>query len=77
MCGYYYDNEVTYHHVKSRGSWGHDEYWNLMPLCRKHHIQVHNIGLINLCHRYPNVKDWLISNNWELLRERWKHVDKE
>lgn len=43
-------------HVKTQGSGGPDEEWNLMPFCRKHHIEQHAIGWIKFLEKHPNLK---------------------
>lgn len=64
------------HHVKSKKSGGDDVASNLMPLCRVHHTEVHKIGLNRFVDKYPNVKGWLLSNNWEFnqLTMKWYQV---
>jgi len=61
------------HHVKTRGSGGGDEFWNLMPLSREKHTEVHKIGLNKFSEKYPVVKTWLLKNGWTKcpLRKKW------
>ena len=47
------------HHVKSKGSGGHDLENNLMPLCQKHHVEIHAKGLQYFAMQYQAVKSWL------------------
>lgn len=54
------------HHVKSKGSGGPDEEWNLMPLCRIHHTEIHKIGSATFSLKYNNVLLWLNSHGWEI-----------
>lgn len=35
---------VSAHHIKSRGSGGHDIHENLIPLCLRCHTEIHKIG---------------------------------
>jgi 5-methylcytosine-specific restriction endonuclease McrA len=57
-------NNGELHHIKTRKSGGCDSVFNLMPLCRAHHTQVHQIGINSFAEKYPVVKDWLILNDW-------------
>lgn len=52
------------HHVKTKGSGGPDKHWNLMPLDKRCHSEVHNIGLLKFADKYIQVKNWLLSNGW-------------
>jgi hypothetical protein len=52
------------HHVKTRGAGGGDEPWNLMPLSREAHSEVHFIGLTRFAEKYPTVRKWLSDNGW-------------
>lgn len=64
---------VDLHHVKSRGSGGGNEVFNLMPISHELHVEVHKIGLAKFAEKYPEVTGWLKSNGWEYcdLRARW------
>lgn len=53
-------------HIKSVGSGGHDEDWNLINLCRIHHTEQHKIGWIKLCKKYPSLELVLASKGWIL-----------
>lgn len=53
-------------HVISKGAGGPDEHWNLMPLCRKHHIEQHTIGLSTFINDHWYVKAYLIHRGWSL-----------
>lgn len=55
----------TYHHVKSRGSGGGDEAWNLLSLCLRCHNEIHKLGINSFAKKYPQFKRWLVNNNWE------------
>lgn len=39
-------------HIHSRGAGGSDDLSNLMALCRKHHIEQHQIGLHSFTLKY-------------------------
>lgn len=51
-------------HVISKGAGGPDEQWNLMPLCRAHHIQQHQQGLGTFLYYNFRVKQYLIQQGW-------------
>lgn len=40
------------HHWKTRGSGGTDALNNLAPLCRVHHVEVHQIGVKTFFRKY-------------------------
>lgn len=69
---------VDLHHVKTQGAGGNDENYNLMPLCREHHTEVHTIGLNSFSERYIKVYQWLINNGWEFfeLTGKWIRFNK-
>lgn len=48
------------HHLTSRGASGDDTEDNLLPLCRKHHTEIHQIGLKSMCWKFPKIKEWLV-----------------
>ena len=72
------DVQRCLHHIKSRGSGGGDEKWNLMPLTAEEHTEVHQIGLVAFSRKYPKVKAWLEVHGWSLTDaygvERWIHA---
>ena len=53
-------------HIKTFGSGGVDEYWNLMPLCRAHHTEQHQIGIISFYKKYPTVALYMEANGWKI-----------
>lgn len=71
---------VDLHHIKTRKSGGSDAPHNLMPLCRQHHNEAHNIGMERMASKgifniqdcfgrtkvfnYNNVKKWLLMKGW-------------
>lgn len=61
------------HHVITRGAGGPDEEWNLMPLSRQAHAEVHQIGLNKFARKYKRVREWLLANGWQYddYRESW------
>lgn len=62
-------------HVKTLGSGGSNESFNIMTLCRKHHQEKGMKGLVHMASKYYLVKLWLISNGWEFCetRRKWIH----
>lgn len=68
---------VDLHHVKSRKSGGSDDSWNLMPLCHKHHVEIHQIGLITFSKRYNEARWWLLGNSWKIndITQKWYHEE--
>jgi hypothetical protein len=54
------------HHLITRGAGGKDEIDNIMPLCRRHHTEVHQIGLVKMSHKYVLVEEWLDDHGWIL-----------
>lgn len=66
---------VDLHHVKSRGSGGTDDDWNLMPLRHKYHQELHAIGMSEFIWKYPIVRVWLETNGWyyDDYAKKWLH----
>lgn len=52
-------------HVKPFGNGGSNKPHNLMPLCRKHHTEKHQIGIGKMSEKYPNFLGWLIDKGWK------------
>jgi hypothetical protein len=69
--------EAEPHHVKSKKSGGDDMGFNLMPLCRRCHKEVHDIGLTTFASKYKQVTDWLLGYGWELdtFMNKWRHAN--
>lgn len=53
VCGRQPPNEA--HHIKTRGAHGDDDRSNLLSLCRKHHVEVHAIGVDSFFLKYPHL----------------------
>lgn len=62
---------VDVHHLRSRKSGGPDLAWNLIPICRQHHSEIHNIGKVGMANKYDKFKEWLIKNGWKLEQKKW------
>lgn len=60
-------------HVKTRGSGGSDEAYNIMTLCRKHHQEKGNRPITYMANKYPRYKKWLLDNRWTFdeLLNKW------
>lgn len=52
-------------HIKSRGAGGHDDPENVLPMCRMHHVEQHQIGWHRMSHKY-------VSITWALAMRNWK-----
>lgn len=61
------------HHLITRGASGPDEVWNLLPLDRKCHTEVHQIGLTKFASKYDFVKKWLLAHGWNFndVQNKW------
>lgn len=71
---------VDLHHLKTRKAGGGDEPENIMPLCRKHHTEVHTVGLLKFADMvgYGSVRKWLVKNGWEIIeapKRKWIRYD--
>ena len=67
---------IVAHHVKNKGSGGHDIPINLMALCQKHHHEIHQGGRDKFLKKYPMVQQWLNLNGWEIdILIGWYHPD--
>ena len=77
-CGKYTENGNAFHHLKSRGSGGTDDSWNLVPCDMMCHTKYFHLkGLTWTAEKYPRVKEFLLKNNWEFceLRKKWTHAN--
>lgn len=72
-------NPLDVDHVKTFASGGECSTWNLMTLCRIHHIEKGRYGISGMANMYSRYLDWLISNGWELesLRGKWIRYEKK
>jgi hypothetical protein len=52
-------------HIKSRGSGGTNDYWNILRLCRHHHRLQHSYGWRRFSGMYPVIADTLDKYGWE------------
>ena len=76
-CGIIGSDIVCYHHIYSKKAFPQykTEKWNLLSCCLKHHNQIHNSGLVKISDNFPNVKKWLINNEWYRceISGKWVH----
>lgn len=63
ICG---DKKTDYCHIKTKGSSGNNEPYNIMFLCRKHHSEQHAVGLYRFLKKYPEVEKEIIRLGWKL-----------
>lgn len=56
-------------HIKTRGSGGPDADFNVMPLCRLHHIEQGKRGLVSMSEKYPEFLEALRTRGWEIVFE--------
>jgi 5-methylcytosine-specific restriction endonuclease McrA len=52
-------------HIKSRGAGGGDDWFNIIPMCRKCHTEQHTIGWIQFTKKYSHVNEHLKLLGWE------------
>lgn len=51
-------------HIRSKGSGGPEEAWNIVRMCRNHHQEQHRIGWPQFLIRYPSLNRELVSMGW-------------
>lgn len=56
-------------HIKTRGSGGTDEDWNLWALCRNCHQARHRMGIGTFVSKYPQAERYLFVRGWEVKIE--------
>ncbi len=66
---------IKCHHIKSRGSGGGDDWFNLIPLCVDHHTQngdghAWHRGKILFLKNYPHVMEHLRKLGWEIFQDK-------
>jgi hypothetical protein len=55
---------AEYHHIKTRGSGGPDEEWNMIPISREIHTLWGNKGNSYMCQHFPQIKSWMVRRGW-------------
>lgn len=58
---------IEIHHVKTRGSGGGDDPWNVIPLCQKCHKEWHDNGRITFVKKYSHVLKYLQTLGWQFI----------
>lgn len=63
------------HHIKTRGSGGTDDEWNLIPISRTLHQRWHHRGTQYMVKGYPAIRNWMIKNGWkfDIYSGKWLH----
>lgn len=51
-------------HIRSRGAGGPDEFWNIIPLCRVHHIEWGRLGWSLFLGKHPKIDLMLAELGW-------------
>ncbi len=63
------------HHVYTRKAYPElrDEEFNHMPLCREHHVHIHQLGLAHMANAHFYVKLFLINHGWSFdkTKNKW------
>jgi hypothetical protein len=54
VCAACWGSADDLHHIVSRGAGGTDEEWNLLPLCRRCHVDYGQLGWFLFVTRYPH-----------------------
>lgn len=63
------------HHLRSVGASGSNDEWNLLPVIRPIHQEIHSYGLNFAARKYPEIKEWLLSHGWYKCSymNKWMH----
>ena len=71
------ERPVDVHHLMSRKAGGPDLDWNLCPLKREYHNEIHNGGKARMAKKYEKFKQFLILKGWYLcpVRKKWIHEE--
>lgn len=54
-------------HIQTFKTTGCDEFWNIIPMCRPHHREQHDIGWYRMAEKYERVKLILRELGWSFL----------
>lgn len=60
-------------HIRTVARGGPDLPWNVIPLCRKHHVEQHKFGFDHMRRKYPQVNFKLTETGWVKLNGRLWH----
>jgi len=69
------DSDV--HHIKTRGSGGTDDPWNLVHLCRREHAEIHQIGSVRFTKKYINFFEHISKKGWYIDGNKLRNVNNE
>jgi hypothetical protein len=56
-------------HIKTNGSGGTTEDFNILQACRMHHNEQHTIGWSRMVYKYPHLAVILKSKGWSLVSQ--------
>ena len=70
-------SNVVGHHIKSFKSGGECTHENMLPLCTKHHAEIHTIGLNSFAKKYETVKQQLKWKRWQYdgFMQKWMRLE--
>lgn len=71
VCG---QGPVDPHHIKTVGSGGGDDWFNVIPLCRMDHTDWHN-NKSKFMEKHPHVKEHLIKLGWNFSLGKMFHPE--
>lgn len=69
LVGYVCTGDIVYHHTKTRGAGGSD--YLTIPLCHKHHVEVHQVGVKT----FQEIYNIDFENNINKLKKKWSVID--
>lgn len=72
-CG----REITVSHIKTVGSGGGDDWFNVTPKCLKHHIEWEKSAPRVFCQKYPHFWEYLKMLGWYFEGFRLRHPNLE
>ena len=64
-------NDVDPSHIKTQGSGGPDTSWNVVPMCRRHHMEWHQYGPTKFLDKHPLFEIALMRLGWETEGKLW------
>lgn len=67
-----FETPIHASHIKTRGSWGGDHSWNVVPHCWKHH-QEWGMSWSKFFEKYPMFKNLLEYMGWEVVNGKLIH----
>lgn len=51
-------------HIKTKGSGGGIEDWNILFMCRIHHVESHKLGWLTFSKKHPIIEELLKLKGW-------------